>query len=553
MAQIQETAVLIIGGGPTGLALAADLTTKGIPSIVVETRTDVTAHPRATLLGSRSMELYRRLDRLDRKILDAALPREFGYEVVFTTSLSKEALYYHRSPSPNEYEAAHAQMRTDLPESAWTPYFKVQIGQHALEPVVKGWIEEKGLAQLYYGWEYESFEQDQDGVTSIIRNIETGETRTIRSRFLVGADGGRSKIRLQLDIPYVGRGAMRRNVSFLFRSPEFSQHAKVGRFNLCFMFKPGAFGVFTNINDVDTWNYQHYLLNPSEDPSSLDPETEIRNAMGHDFPFEIIQVLKWSHHQSVAERYRKGNVFLAGDSAHLFCPTGGVGMNTGIGDAFDLGWKLAAVLQGWGGEGLLESYEWERRPIGFRNTIAAASNADRIDAMMKTTTTALDEQTAQGDEARAFYARRLRWLAKQFNSAGTHLGYRYAESPIIVADGTPEPPDDLRVVVQSTWPGCRAPHIWLAPGRSTLDWYDGCHFVMVNTSDTEETNGMTEVAAELGIPYTTVACNDPRVAHLYEKPFVLVRPDGHVCWRGDAAPVNARAVWEHVTGIKSIL
>lgn len=548
MSQTLETAVLIVGGGPTGLALAADLTTKGIPSIVVETRTEVTAHPRATLLGSRSMELYRRFERLDEKILNAALPREFGYEVVFTTSLSQEALYYHRSPSPNEYRAAHAEMRTDLPESAWTPYFKVQIGQHALEPVVKGWVEEKGVSQMYYGWEYDSFEQDADGVTSVIRNLETGETRTVRSRFLVGADGGRSKIRLQLDIPYVGRGAMRRNVSFLFRSPEFAKHAKVGRFNLCFMFKPGAFGVFTNINDVDTWNYQHYLLNPDEDPSELDPETEIRNAMGHDFPFEIVQVMKWSHHQSVAETYRKGNVFLAGDSAHLFCPTGGVGMNTGIGDAFDLGWKLASIIQGWGGEGLLESYEWERRPIGFRNTMAAASNADRIDAMMKTTTTVLEEATPEGDAARAFYARRLRWLAKQFNSAGTHLGYRYSESPVIVADGTPEPPDDPRIVVQSTWPGCRAPHIWLEPGKSTLDWYDGTRFVLVDTSGKGDATGFADVAAQMGVPYTSVTCTDDRVAALYEKPYVLVRPDGHVCWRGDTPPADAQAVLRHVTG-----
>jgi len=543
-----ETPVLIVGGGPTGLALAADLTTKGIASIVVESRTEVTAHPRATLLGSRSMELYRRLDRLDENILNAALPRRFGYEVVFTTSLSHQALYYHRSPSPDEYRAAHEEMRTDLPESAWTPYFKVQIGQHALEPVVSEWIQRKGISELYYGWEFESFEQDEQGVTSVIRHLESGEIRTVRSRYLVGADGGRSKVRPSLGIPYVGRGAMRRNVSFLFRSPDFTKHAKVGRFNLCFMFKPGAFGVFTNINDVDTWNYQHYLLDPNEDPSALDPETEIRNAMGHDFPFEIIQVMKWSHHQSVAERYRKGNVFLAGDSAHLFCPTGGVGMNTGIGDAFDLGWKLAAVLQGWGGEGLLDSYEWERRPIGFRNTMAAASNADRIDAMMRSTTAVLEEETPEGDAARAFYARRLRWLSKQFNSAGTHLGYRYAESPIIVSDGSAEPPDDPRIVVQSTWPGCRAPHIWLKPGQSTLDWYDGCRFVLVNTSGQPAAPALEQGAAALNIPFTSVMCDDPRVVALYEKPFVLVRPDGHVCWRGDEMPEDVDAVWNHVTG-----
>jgi hypothetical protein len=167
---------------------------------------------------------------------------------------------------------------------------------------------------------------------------------------------------------------------------------------------------------------------------------------------------------------------------------------------------------------------------------------------MKTTTTVLEEATPEGDEARAFYARRLRWLAKQFNSAGTHLGYRYAESPIIVADGTAEPPDDPRIVVQSTWPGCRAPHVWLEPGKSTLDWYDGTQYVLVDTAGKGDTTGFADAAAKMGVPYTSVTCTDDRVAALYEKPYVLVRPDGHVCWRGDTPPADTQAILRHVTG-----
>lgn len=544
-----EVPVLIIGAGPTGLALAADLATKGVRSLLVETRTEVTSHPRATLLGSRSMEYYRRL-QLDDAILDAALPTDQGYEVVFATTLSGNPIYKHRSPSPDEYRAHHREMRTELPESAWTPYFKVQIGQQALEPVVRSWIERQGLSELRYGWKYESFEQDDDGVTVRIRHLDSDRVETVRAQYLVGADGGRSRVRQHLDIDYTGRGAMRRNVSFLFRSPEFTKHAKVGHFNLCFMFKPGAFGVFTNINGGEIWNYQHYLLDPNEDPANIDPHAEIVHAMGHEFPFEILQVMHWSHHQSVVDRFRKGRVFLAGDSAHLFCPTGGVGMNTGIGDAFDLGWKLTAALNGWGGEGLLESYEWERRPIAFRNTIAAASNADRIDAMMKITTEELEHEGPAGDAARERFTKLMRWLAKQFNSAGTHLGYRYADSDVIVADGSPEPPDDPRIVVQSTWPGCRAPHVWLEPGKSTLDWYTGRDFVLVDTTGGDDAGlqPWREAADQLGIPLRVEGSTDPRIVKAYERPYVLVRPDGHVCWRGERAPADCAAVLRKVTG-----
>ncbi|GAA4322274.1 FAD-dependent oxidoreductase [Pigmentiphaga soli] len=545
-----ETPVLIVGGGPTGLALAADLTSKGVPSLVVETRTEPTAHPRATLLGSRSMEYYRRLG-LDDEIVRTSLPREHGYRIVFATRLSGKLLHAHGSPSPNEYMAAHREMRTDVPESAWTPYYKVQIGQHALEPIVKRWILDKGVADVRYGTEFVSFRQDDDGVTSVLRDLATGRETEVRSRFLVACDGGRSAVKATLGIPYTGRGAMRRNVSYLFRSKAFLEHATAaGWANLYFIFRPGAFGVFTNINGGEIWNYQNYVLEGEPEGSERDPAEQIRDAMGSDFPFEILQVMHWSHHQSVADRFRAGNVFLAGDAAHLFCPTGGIGMNTGIADAFDLGWKLAAALRGWAGPHLLDSYEWERRATAVRNTIAAASNADRIDAMMKVTPEGLEDDTPAADELRRQFGRRLRQTSKQFNTAGLHLGYRYADSFVIVPDGTPEPPDDPRIVTQSTWPGCRAPHVWLEPGKSTLDLFDGTCYVLVALPGAPDSAAFERAAAERGIPVKRADVNE-RARALYEKPLVLVRPDGTVCWRGDTAPADANAVWDVVAGFRA--
>jgi 2-polyprenyl-6-methoxyphenol hydroxylase-like FAD-dependent oxidoreductase len=545
-----ETPVLIVGGGPTGLALAADLTSKGIASLVVETRTEPTAHPRATLLGSRSMEYYRRLG-LDKEIVEKSLPREHGYRIVFATRLSGKILHAHGSPSPNEYMEAHEKLRTDLPESAWTPYYKVQIGQHALEPIVKGWLQKKGVADVRYGTEFIRFEQDADGVTSVIKDLSSGEETQVRSRFLVACDGGRSAVRQKLEIPYTGRGAMRRNVSYLFRSKEFLKYATAaGWANLYFIFRPGAFGVFTNINGGEIWNYQNYVLEGEAEGSERNPEEQIRDAMGADFPFEILQVMQWSHHQSVADRFRDGNVFLVGDSAHLFCPTGGIGMNTGIADAFDLGWKLTAAINGWAGPHLLDSYEWERRTIGIRNTIAAASNADRIDAMMKVTPDGLEDETPVGAELRRQFGRRLRQTSKQFNTAGLHLGYRYSDSFIVVPDGTPEPADDPRIVSQSTWPGCRAPHVWLEKGKSTLDLYDGSGFVLVALPGAENSDQFIQSAKDRGIPIKRVDINE-RARELYQKNFVLVRPDGTVCWRGDQTPQDHNEILSIVTGSKN--
>jgi 2-polyprenyl-6-methoxyphenol hydroxylase-like FAD-dependent oxidoreductase len=545
-----ESPVLIAGGGPVGLALAADLSSKGVRSLLVETRTQPTEHPRATLLGSRSMEYYRRLG-LDDEIVRASLPREHGYRIVFATRLRGKLLFGHESPSPNDYMAAHQEMRTDIPESAWTPYYKVQIGQHALEPIIKGWVLRERVADVRYGTEFVSFEQDAAGVTSVIRDLGTGRETQVRSRFLVACDGGRSSIRATLGIPYTGRGAMRRNVSYLFRSKAFLEYASsAGWANLYFIFRPGAFGVFTNINGGEIWNYQNYVLEGEPEGSERNPTEQIRDAMGADFPFEILQVMHWSHHQSVADRFREGNVFLAGDAAHLFCPTGGIGMNTGIADAFDLGWKLTAVLRGWGGPQLLDSYEWERRAVGVRNTIAAAANADRIDAMMNVTPAGMEADTPAAAETRKQFGRRLRQTSKQFNTAGLHLGYRYGDSFIVVPDHTPEPPDDPRIVTQSTWPGCRAPHVWLEPGRSTLDLFDGSGYVLVALPGAPGSAELARAADEHGIPFTRADVGE-RARALYEKALVLVRPDGTVCWRGDQLPDNLQGLWEVVAGFRA--
>lgn len=538
--------VLIAGAGPAGLSLAAELGRNGIKCLVVEERTEITKHPRATLLGARSMEYFRRFGIADR-LLAAGLPTSYRYDIVFATRIAGKLLHHYSTPSPQEYMEMAEGVRPPTPDSLWSPYFKVQVGQHAIEPILRDYVKEQASVDLRYGRELTEFDDKGDCVEASVVDVRTKEKLKVRAKYIAACDGGRSAIRAALNIPYTGRGAMRKNISFLFRSKDFLNRSTVGRGNLYFVFSPGNFGVFTMIDDHGLWNYQHYILGPI-DEQNVDPADEIRSAVGCDFEFEVLRQMHWSHHQSVANQYRAGRAFLVGDSAHLFCPTGGIGMNTAIGDALDLAWKLTATLKGWGGSKLLDSYDSERRPIGFRNTIAAAANADRVDSMMRMTPANIDADTSEAAAIRDDLRPRFKWLSKQFSTMGLHVGYRYADSPIIVSDGTMEPPDDPRIPVQSTWPGCRAPHAWIGSGRTTLDAFDGSGFVLVAREPDGAIEPFSRAAKELGVPLSVQTFESPAVQSLYERAYVLVRPDGHVCWRGDVAPSNPKQVLNTVRG-----
>lgn len=540
-----DTDVLIAGAGPAGLSLAIELGMRGIRCVVVDPRSEIDPHPRASLLGARSMEFFRR-HGLARPILEAGIPPSHRYEVRFITRLNGRLLQHYQSPSPDEYGEMHRGLRTPTPDSVWSPYFKVQIGQHAIEPFLRRRAASFPSVQTRLGWSLVSFEQDDDAVRATISDAD-GRQERIRARYLAACDGSRSVVRRQLDIPYVGRGAIGQNRSYLFHAPKLMEVARTGRANLHFVFQPGVYGVIIDIDGKGLYNYSHFA--PGEWDGLADGETVIRSAVGCEVEFKILRTMDWAHHQSVADRFCSGRAFLLGDAAHLFCPSGGIGMNTAIADAFDLGWKLAARIQGWGGEGLLDSYELERRPIAMRNTIFGADNRDRIDSIMQTLPADLESDAPAAQAARERLVPRFKWLARQFSSMGAHLGARYIGSPIVVEDGSPEPPDDPRIVVQSTWPGCRAPHAWLGEDRSTLDFYDGMGFVLVESGAADgEAAPLAQAAERMGVPLRRVALSDPAAIALYERKFVLVRPDGHVCWRGQALPAQPDELLRIVTG-----
>ncbi|MGE0744976.1 MAG: FAD-dependent monooxygenase, partial [Rhodospirillales bacterium] len=280
-------------------------------------------------------------------------------------------------------------------------------------------------------------------------------------------------------------------------------------------------------------------------PEAVDVDAMMREVIGPGIPYEVISVLPWTCRSIVADRWQQGPVFLAGDAVHQHGPAGGFGMNTGMGDAADLGWKLAALVQGWGGPLLGEAYQAERRPVAQRNVGEATDNMLRtVDAAALG---AIDDATPAGEDLRRrVRADILENKTKQFLSDGIALGYRYDASPIVWGDGTPAPPDSVSDYVQTSRPGARAPHAWLPDGRSTIDLF-GRGFVLLRFPGAPA-DGLGDAATARGVPFTAVDIADPAIAALYERKLVLVRPDGHVAWRGDAAPADPRAVIDVARG-----
>lgn len=546
-----ETPVLIAGAGPAGATLAAELGWRGSQCLLLDNTNGTNPHPRANMAGQRSMEIFRRWGLADM-VAQAALPADYPIDVIFSTRLTGIEIHRFSLTTSAAFSHPTPELRARLPDVDWSPYFKTQIGQNYLEPVIARFAASFDGVHVRRNWKLLDFAHDADGVTSTIERTDGGARETVRSRFLVGCDGGRSLVRDKLGIRFAGRGALAHNLGIYFRSPGFAQAHPRGRGTLLWTLAPECRGVFIAVDGEQYWTYNRYFVR-EDDPA--DPREQVWQAAGKKIPLEVLSTQPWTGYQVVAERYRAGNVFICGDAAHLFNPTGGFGMNTAIGDAADLGWKLAAVLQGWGGNGLLHSYESERRPIGVRNTTEAAGNFDKVAGLMRLPAE-IEEDSERGRALRAEVAQRVSGQKKTWSASGMHLGYRYEGSPIIVPDATPPTPDHPQVYVPTTRPGARAPHAWLgnagspAPGakNSTLDLVPRHGFALLRFDTASGETPFVAAARRLQVPFAEISLADSQIAHLFERRFVLLRPDGHVAWRGDAPPAAPDAVLDTVRG-----
>lgn len=546
--EVFDAPVLVVGGGSTGLSLAAELGWRGTQCLLVEAALDVNPHPRANALGNRSMEYFRRWG-VDKKLTGAGVPADYPAAYFWVSKLDGREIHSLRLPGHAELEAVRASTVVDpTHELHWSPYLKTIVGQHLVEGVLRNHVAECESVDAWYGWKLVDFDEQGQHVLAQVRSTVTGEQRTVRCEWLVGCDGGRSLVREKLGYSLEGRGGLARFVSIYFHAPELMSCHGFGPANIYFPIHRKYRGFLLNWNTGTTWTY-HLILEPGTDWQQIVPEDAIRAVVGRDTPLDVVSVQPWTAHALTAKRYRStsGRAFLAGDAAHLFTPTGGLGMNTGVSDAIDLAWKLSACVEGWGGPELLASYEVERRPIGIRNTAEAADNFDRLFSVMQHGDE-LEAESPEAEKLRADLKAELSSQEKLLKSSGILLGYRYEGSPICISDGTPATPDHPQQYVPTARPGHRAPHAWLSDGRSILDVLGKWFTLICFDGLTTDAQALRSAFKAQGIPLTLVEVREPAIRHLYgDRALVLVRPDMMVVWRADAVS-DAEAIAETVRG-----
>ena len=532
-----DTQVLIAGAGPTGLTLAVDLGKRGIRCTLIEQKEAPQFLPKMERCNARTMEIYRRMG-LAAKIRSAGLPAHCPMDVFIVTSLIDPPLLHLPYPS---VVAARAQIAASTDGTQPLEPYQL-ISQYTLEPLLKSVAEELPSVSVRYGCELLSFEQDAGGVSASIKKRD-GSTTTIKAQYLVGCDGGSSVVRKQLGIALRGEGNILQLRQALYRCDDLYERIPIG------------LGRHYHVADAQSTQLivqdstRHFTLH-SVVEQDADMATMFERTVAMPVKYEMLFVGEWRQNLLLADSYGSGRVFLAGDAVHLVIPTGGLGMNTGVGDAIDLSWKLAATLQGWGGPALLASYEIERRQIGERNVAASRHASLGRRKWRAAYAPNIRDNTPEGAATRA----RLAGIAdveqrKTNEMIGAELGYRYVGSPLIVAEpGGPEP--DFMDYVPTTWPGARLPHVWLDDRTAMQDRIGYGHgYTLLRLGGAQaDAAGIERAFAASGAPFQRLDIPDARARDVYGRDLILLRPDMHIVWRGNAPPDDPQALAALATG-----
>jgi 2-polyprenyl-6-methoxyphenol hydroxylase-like FAD-dependent oxidoreductase len=529
-----DVPVLIVGGGPIGLALAGELGWRGVPCMLVEKGDGSITQPKMDFVGVRTMEFCRRWGIVPW-VQEAGYNRAYPQDCAWVSSLTGFEFGREAFPAPKDEKP--------LPQSTYSR--GERCPQDFFDPVLRRFAGQFPHVALRHETELIGFVELKDGVFVRLKDLRNGIEEQVQAAYLAGCDGGASTVREALGIPMGGQPALTYTTNVIFRCQDLEKlHDKAPAYRYIFIGPAGTWATMVAIDGRDRWRFSIVGDETRRKPSDEEIRQAIVRAMGREFDFEILSVLPWVRRQLVADRYGTQRVFIAGDAAHLTSPTGGFGMNMGIQDAVDLGWKLEAAVKGWAGPRLLGSYGLERRPVGIRNVNEATGNLKRMLAPRDSRPSKeVFEPGPAGDKARKEFGDRYTAMMKrEWFAPGIHLGYVYEGSPVIVADGTPPPPDDVMTYTQTSRPGSRAPHVWLDEDNSTLDLF-GRGFVLLRFGpDAPEADTLVRAAGTRGVPLTVTEIQNPQAKALYERRLVLVRPDGHVAWRADDEPSAEEAL-----------
>ena len=534
-----DTEVLIVGGGPTGLTLAIDLGRRGVRCTLIEQKEAPAFLPKMERINARSMEIFRRMG-LAEKIRSAGLRPDVPMDVFVILSLNEPPLLRSAYPSVNE---AQADNRATNDGSAPRESYQL-ISQYTLEPLLKREAEGLSDVTVRFHCEFLSLKQDANGVTAKVK-ATNGSVETIRASYVVGCDGGASPVRKEIGIKLRGEGNMQQFRQALYRCDELFDRLPNGN-------GPGKGRHYHVADEEQSFlimqdSTRHWTLHATVD-SDEGMKAQFEKVVGFPIKYEMLSCNSWRQNLLLADRYQSGRVFLAGDAAHLVIPTGGLGMNSGVGDATDLAWKLTAALRGWGGPSLLASYEFERRQVGDRNVGAsryASSGRRKWRSMWRPN---IRDGSPEGRQSRELLTRIASVEQRKSNEMiGAELGYRYVNSPVIC--DIPGGPDlDFREYIPTTWPGARLPNIWVADGSAVQDRV-GDGFTILKLGNTKaDANPLAEALRARGAPVTVVEITDRVAREVYDSELLLLRPDLHIIWRGLQPPEDPQWIAKVATG-----
>lgn len=526
--------VIVVGGGPVGLFLAAELGMRGVSVQLFDNKSGTCTHPAANANSARTMEHYRRLG-IAAEVRSQGLPGDHVTDVAYYTRLSRHQLARLSQPCSSD-----AVSRAKDYEFLWpTAELPHRCSQLYVEPVLLKAAKRYASTQVHYDSSVQSLEQDEDGVTATVVSTLDGRQTQCRAKYLIGCDGPRSTVRSLMGLHYTGSGGEKREfmggrmAATYFSAPELNAAVQGGRAWQYWTLNHEQRSLIVSVDGRGGFIINIQLQGDAE-PSDHDVGQRIATAIGTNvnIPFTLISSTTWTAGFAlVAEKMRQGRIFLAGDSAHLFTPTGGMGYNTGIEDAANLAWKLEALVKGFGGGILADSYEAERKPVAARNTDFARQFADSIGYVRLPK--ALEDETAEGEAARRSIGAHLNFHGhKEFVIPGVQLGTRYEDSPLVCAEAGSPPPDTANLYLPSGRPGHRAPHVWLKDGSSLYDRF-GSGFTLLRLGGGAHQAGADLAGLPQGCPVSEQTIASEEARDLYGADFVLLRPDQHIAWRGN--------------------